>query len=126
MLAYAKGASFERSLKKELQVKGFVVVRAAGSGVDSENPDLIALSSTKKMAFECKAWENNLRIEAEKFAKMDEWQKKTAIPIFIAWKKNYKEWKFLPLQMLKKTDSNAFSANLDDFEIAMRFEDLLL
>ncbi len=125
MLRYAKGAGFERSLKKELEQKGFLVIRAAGSGVDSENPDLIALSSTKNIAFECKAWENNLHLEGNKVAKMIEWEKRTAIPIYIAWKKNYKEWKFLPLAMLKKTASLAFTANSDDFEIAMTLEALI-
>ena len=125
MLTYAKGAGFERSLKKELEGKGFLVIRAAGSGVDSENPDLIALSTTKNMAFECKAWENNLHIEVEKAEKMIEWEKRTAIPIYVAWKKNYKEWKFLPLSMLKRSASNAFTANSDDFNIAMTLETLI-
>ncbi|MFH0836079.1 MAG: hypothetical protein V1834_02845 [Candidatus Micrarchaeota archaeon] len=62
----AKGTLNERNLKRMLEDKGFFVVRASGSGVDGVSPDLIALHTTRKLAFECKAWKNSLHLEKKK------------------------------------------------------------
>jgi len=39
--AYAKGAAFERKVKKELEARGYIVVRSAKSAF----PDLVALAT---------------------------------------------------------------------------------
>ncbi|MBS3070187.1 restriction endonuclease [Candidatus Micrarchaeota archaeon] len=60
MTHYDKGSFFERQLKALFEAKGFFVVRAAGSGVAGDAPDLIVLRSGQKNKFgvECKAWKN--------------------------------------------------------------------
>ncbi|MCK4858916.1 MAG: hypothetical protein KAT58_13160, partial [candidate division Zixibacteria bacterium] len=47
-MAYNRGTTMERDLKRQLNEKGFYVVRASGSGADGVSPDLVALHTTKK------------------------------------------------------------------------------
>ncbi|MBP2172486.1 Holliday junction resolvase Hjc [Methanococcus voltae] len=48
---YRKGSTFERELKKNLENKGFAVIRSAGS----HGVDLVAGKSGKHFVFECKS-----------------------------------------------------------------------
>lgn len=121
---YVKGAHYERELLKMLIEKGFRVVRAAGSGVDGISPDLTVLSSTRKFALECKAWKNSVYIDKAKFVLMLEWEKDTAMPIYLAWKHYRDSWRFFPLSALKETDKN-FSASESDLPLGMTFDDLI-
>jgi Holliday junction resolvase len=121
-----KGANYERQLKKMFEAKGFFVVRAAGSAHDHTSPDLIVLSSTKKFAIECKAWNSgNLWIEKERMDRMKDFERKTAIPYYVAWKVNYEEWRFFPLMMLKATDK-AFTLSDKELNSGMKFEQLIV
>ncbi len=121
----SKGANWERSLKKLLEARGFVVIRAAGSGVDHTSPDLLALSSTKKFALECKAWNSGyLWIERERFRTMQEFEQKTAIPYYVAWKVAREEWRFFPLASLKET-GKAYTASGRDLHSGIPLEGLL-
>lgn len=101
--AYLKGARWERQLKNVLEGMGFFVMRSAHSGSDGTSPDLIALHSTHKFALECKAWNNNLRIEGQKMRIMEAWEQTTGIPVYIAWKFGREQWRFYPLVTLRKT-----------------------
>ncbi len=51
---YIKGSSFERSLKKLFEKKGFAVIRSAGS----HGVDILAGKKGKIYAFECKSTSN--------------------------------------------------------------------
>lgn len=122
---YRKGAHYERDLLKKLQEKGFFVTRAAGSGVEGTSPDLIVLSTTKKLAIECKAWESGfVRIEREKYEIMQEWEKRTGLPVFVAWKKRGEEWRFFPLLALRETDK-AFVISENELNSGITFEELI-
>ncbi len=121
----AKGANWERQLKKLLQEKGYFVIRAAGSGVDSVSPDLLALSSTKKMAFECKAWESGyIWIERWKIEKMRQFESHTGIPYYIAWKVAREEWRFFPLAALRETEK-AFVLEEKDLRSGMELNRII-
>ncbi len=121
---YVKGAMAERELRKLIEDKGFAVVRSAKSGVDGVSPDLIALKSTGRLALECKAWKGGLHFSNEKMEIMKEWEKKTGVPFYIAWKFNRKGWRFFPLNTLKKNEVG-YSLNLRDFEVGLELEDLI-
>lgn len=86
MQRYSKGARAERELLDILSKKGFVVIRAAGSGVNSISPDIVAIKDSKVYAFECKFWnKSNLNLEKDKIRYLKEIQKH-GIKSFIAWK----------------------------------------
>lgn len=120
----AKGTLYERQLKGMLEEKGFFVTRASGSGSDGISPDLIALSTTKKFALECKAWKNNLFFEKQKVTLYQQWEQRTGMPVYIAWKFPHKEWRFFPLLVLKETPAG-FSLSEKDLAVGMALEDVL-
>ncbi|MBI4406645.1 restriction endonuclease [Candidatus Micrarchaeota archaeon] len=101
--AYLKGARFERQLKEMLRQKGYWVIRSSKSGVDGLAPDLVALSSSKKFALECKAWKGPLRLNKAKVEVMRQFENITGIPYFVAWKQPREDWRFFPLSALKET-----------------------
>ncbi len=120
----AKGTMYERQLKKMLEEKGFFVTRASGSGSDGISPDLIVLHTTKKFALECKAWRNSLHFEKPKIVLYQEWERRTGIPVYVAWKFPHKEWRFFPLGLLKET-AGGFALGGGELAIGLTFEDLL-
>jgi len=124
--AYRKGAHYERELLKKLQGKGFFVTRAAGSGVEGTSPDLIVLSTTKKFALECKAWEGDyVRIDKEKLGIMHDWERRTGMPVYIGWKRSREAWRFFPLIAMKET-GKAFVLSETDLNSGMTFEELVI
>jgi len=75
---YTKGAKAERELIKFFSSHGFAIIRAAGSGVNSLSPDILAFKHGKQYAIECKAWNSNsLSFDKEKVTFMKEWEEKT-------------------------------------------------
>ncbi len=121
----AKGALYERQLKKMLEARGFYVVRAAGSGADSTAPDLLALSTTKRMALECKAWNSGyLWIEKWKMEGMKAFEQKTNVPYYVAWKVAREAWRFFPLAALRETEK-AFVLEEKDLHAGMALEEIL-
>lgn len=93
---YAKGARFERELANHLVEKGFMVVRSAGSGVYRTAPDLLAFKKHEHYAFECKAWDNErLSIKKDQFELLKEWEERTGISVYIAWKIPKHGWRFI-------------------------------
>ncbi|HLC48193.1 MAG TPA: Holliday junction resolvase Hjc [Candidatus Norongarragalinales archaeon] len=120
-----KGANYERQLKKMFEGRGFFVVRAAGSAHDSTSPDLIVLSSTKKFAIECKAWNSgNLWIDKERMDAMKEFERRTAIPFYIAWKVSREEWRFFPLITMRET-GKAFTLSDKELNSGIAFDGLI-
>ncbi|MCX6776693.1 MAG: Holliday junction resolvase Hjc [Candidatus Micrarchaeota archaeon] len=103
MLRYAKGARGERELIALFSEKGFSVIRAAGSGVNSLSPDLLVFRKGVQYAFECKAWDSgSVAIEREKFKSLKEWEENTGITTFIAWRISRIGWKFIYLSELEE------------------------
>lgn len=104
MKRYSKGARGERELLNFLYSKGYSVMRAAGSGVNSLGPDIIAFKDGTGLAFECKAWnKSSLSIEAEKIEKLKQWQSNTKMHTFIAWRMNGTGWFFMTMNELNRT-----------------------
>ncbi|MFH1246925.1 MAG: hypothetical protein V1644_00960 [Candidatus Micrarchaeota archaeon] len=121
--AYIKGARFERQLKEMLRLRGFCVIRSSKSGVDGLAPDLIALSTTKKFALECKAWKASLHFDKPKVEIMRQFENTTGIPFYIAWKQPREDWRFYPLNALKETP-RGHSLMLNDLGAGMTLDDL--
>ena len=104
MAYYNKGANAERELMKVLVSKGFMVVRAAGSGVNQiPCPDLLALKKGKILAFECKAWKGNyLYIKTENFESQEKFCEISGAISLIGWKIPNHGWLFMESNQLKK------------------------
>ena len=103
MYHYRKGAGAERELIKMFSERGFMVVRAAGSGVNSLSPDLLAFKSSAHYAIESKAWENDrLAIKRDQFENLKKWTETAGITTFIAWRRNRERWVFIPLSVFKE------------------------
>ena len=121
---YVKGAHWERELQKQFEQAGFKVVRAAGSGVAGDTPDLLVLGAVKKFAVEAKAWKNSVYIPEARFNEMLAWQQATNLPVYVAWKPSRKEWRFFHLQALRETQK---SRVLDerDLPAGITFEEIV-
>ena len=93
---YTKGARSERELANLLVDKGFLVVRAAGSGVYQTAPDLLAFRTHEYYAFECKAWNSErLSLRKEQHSLLKEWEQRTGLSVFVAWKVPRRGWLFI-------------------------------
>ncbi len=103
MYHYRKGAGAERELIRMFSDRGFMVVRAAGSGVNALSPDLLAFKTTAQYAIESKAWENErLAIKRDQFENLKRWNEITGITTFIAWRRKRERWVFVPLSVFKE------------------------
>jgi Holliday junction resolvase len=123
---YAKGARTERELISMFLGRGYSVIRAAGSGVNSLSPDLLVFKGGAQYAFECKAWESgSLGIERGKFEGLLEWERNTGITTMIGWRVNREGWRFLHLAELEKKEKNYTVTLKRTLAINRRFEDLL-
>lgn len=120
---YVKGAHYERELQKRLEQLGFKVVRAAGSGVAGDTPDLLVLGKTKRFALECKAWKDSVYIDKPRFKQMLAWEQATNLPVYIAWRPLRKEWRFFPLQALRETQKN-FVLSESDLPAGIKLDEL--
>jgi Holliday junction resolvase len=122
---YVKGARAERELINKFSENGFNVIRAAGSGVNSLSPDLLAFKRGMQYAFECKAWDSgSLSFEKEKVAGMKRWEDNTGITFLIAWRVSRDGWYFLPLHALVEQEKR-FTITLKKAKmIGQRIEDV--
>ncbi len=124
-MGYDKGSAFERMVKKKLEEKGFYVIRTAGSGVDGLSPDLVALSTTKKFALECKAVESDyLAIEVPKMERIMDFEKSTGLAVYVAWKRARKDWMFVPLSVFEKREKN-YTLRASDARFCLSLEDVI-
>jgi Holliday junction resolvase len=124
VLGYRKGYSFERQVKKLLENAGYYVIRSAGSGVDGLSPDLVALSTTKKFAIECKAIESDyLAIEVPKMGRLLSFERSTGLPVYVAWKRGREEPVLVPLSMFEKKEKS-FTLRRADARFGMEFHDI--
>lgn len=123
---YSKGARGERELLNTLYEKGFSVVRAAGSGVNSISPDVIAVKGGKGMVFECKAWDrSSLSIDHEKFESMRLWRDNALMDTYMAWRMNGQGWYFIKLDEMTRTEKNYTVTKKTAFKIGRKLEHII-
>jgi Holliday junction resolvase len=104
---YNKGAKAERELIQYFSGHGFEVIRAAGSGVNSLSPDLLAFKAGKQYAIECKAWDKtSLSFHKERYAGMKRWEEATGITYLIGWRVSRDGWYFFPVHLLEEQKKN--------------------
>ncbi|HLC68835.1 MAG TPA: Holliday junction resolvase Hjc [Candidatus Bilamarchaeaceae archaeon] len=104
MRSYVKGSRVERELIDFLHGKGFSVIRAAGSGVSSLSPDVLAFRHGIQYAFEVKAIEKeHLHIEKRQFLNLKKWEENTGITCLVGWRRNRKGWRFIPVSIFQET-----------------------
>jgi len=123
-MGYDKGSAFERQVKKKLEEQGFYVVRTAGSGVDGLSPDLVALSTTKKFALECKAIESDyLAIEVPKMERMMDFEKSTGLAVYVAWKQSRRDWMLVPLTVFERKEKN-YTLKAENARLGLSLDDV--
>ena len=126
MKRYSKGARGERELLSFLYSKGYSVMRAAGSGVNSLGPDIIAFKEGTGLAFECKAWnKTSISIEAEKIEKLKQWESNTRMHTFIAWRMNGSGWFFISLDEMNRTSDYYTVTRKNALSINRKVDDIL-
>ncbi len=104
---YAKGSRAEHELMDHLSGKGYSVIRAAGSGVAGDCPDVLAFRAGRNFAFECKAWDSGrVALEKDKFEVLQSWQENTGISTYLAWKMPRDGWFILPLSSLEEKEAS--------------------
>ena len=117
---YKKGARAERELIAFFSGKGFEVIRAAGSGVNSMSPDLLAFRKGRQYAIECKAWDSgSLSFEKDKVAMMKRWEEVTGITYLIGWRVSRDGWYLFPVHLLEEQEKT-FTITLSKAKIAGR------
>ncbi len=117
---YAKGSRAERELIHFFTANGFEVIRAAGSGVNSLSPDLLAFRKGRQYAVECKAWDSgSLSFEKEKVAQMKKWEEVTGITYLIGWRVSREGWYLFPVHMLEE-QNKTFTITLSKAKLAGR------
>jgi Holliday junction resolvase len=123
---YSKGARGERELLNALYDKGFSVVRAAGSGVNSISPDIIAVKSGRGMVFECKAWDRgSLSIDHEKFESLRSWRDNALMETYMAWRMNGQGWYFIKLEEMTRNDRSYTVTKKRAVDIGRRLDSLV-
>ncbi|VVC03266.1 Holliday junction resolvase Hjc [Candidatus Bilamarchaeum dharawalense] len=114
MLTYRKGSRAERELIDYFSTRGFCVIRAAGSGVNSLSPDILVFKRGMQMGIEAKAWEKeNLNIDHEQFLNLKKWEDISGITCYVGWRRNREPWLFLPLGIFKE-NSKSFAINWEN------------
>src|SRR3989338_4161498 len=104
---YKKGARAERELIHYFSEHGFEVIRAAGSGVNSLSPDLLAFKAGRQYAIECKAWDSgSLSFDKPRYAGMKRWEEVTGITYLIGWRVSRDGWYFFPIHLLEEQGKN--------------------
>ncbi len=123
---YIKVARAERELINFFSENNFSVIRAAGSGVSSLSPDLLAFRRGKQYAFESKAWEKEyLHIKKDQFIGLKEWEENTGITSYVAWRRSREPWYFIPLSVFKE-NKGSFAISWKDAQlIGRKLSDLL-
>lgn len=123
---YVKGARAERELIHYFSGHGFEVIRAAGSGVNSLSPDLLAFRAGRQYAIECKAWDSgSLSFDKGRYAAMKRWEEITGITYLIGWRVSRDGWYFFPIHLLGEQKKN-YTITLSKAKMAgRRLEELI-
>ncbi|MEW6528478.1 MAG: hypothetical protein AB1391_01170 [Candidatus Micrarchaeota archaeon] len=126
MHAYIKGSRAERELISFFIQNGYSVIRAAGSGVNSESPDLLMFKHGNQYAIEAKAHEKEyLGINHAQFLNLKKWEGNTGITTLIGWRRNHEEWLFIPLSMFTEK-GKSFTINWKRAEMCGRRKEELI
>ena len=105
VLSYRKGSRAERELIDYFSTKGFCVIRAAGSGVNSLSPDILVFRRGMQFGIEAKAIEkDNLNIDREQFENLKRWEDVSGINCMIGWRRNREPWVFVPLALFRENE----------------------
>ncbi len=124
MASYAKGARCERELIGLLAAKGFSVIRAAGSGVAGECPDLLAFKGPRQFALECKAWGGDrVAIDHAHYRSLKRWEDNTGITTMLAWRMDRAGWLFIYLSELEENPQSYSITKKRAEEIGRSFAD---
>ncbi len=114
MLCYRKGSRAERELIEHFSSKGFCVIRAAGSGVNSLSPDILVFRRGMQLGIEAKAWEQgSLNIAREQYENLRRWEDISGINCYIGWRRNREPWYFLPLSLFHENEKS-FAINWEN------------
>ena len=126
MANYQKGARGERELIHLFSEKGFSVIRAAGSGVAGECPDLLVFRHGTQYAFECKAWgSDRVALEKPNYEALKRWEENTGITTMVAWKMDFIGWHFVYLSEMKENPRSWSVTKKRALEINRRLENVL-
>lgn len=111
MRTYNKGSRAEYELINFFTKKGYSVIRAAGSGINSFSPDLLLFKRGNQYAIEAKAHESTyLTLKRDQFLGLQKWEENTGIISYVGWRKNREGWLFLPLSIFSER-KNSFTLN---------------
>ena len=111
MRSYRKGSRAERELIDYFSTRGFCVIRAAGSGVNSLSPDILVFKRGFQFGIEAKAIEKeNLNIDREQFENLKRWEDVSGITCYVGWRRNRKSWYFLSLPLFRES-AKSFGIN---------------
>ncbi|MCX8174904.1 MAG: Holliday junction resolvase Hjc [Candidatus Micrarchaeota archaeon] len=117
---YAKGAKAERELIAYFSKNGFAVIRAAGSGVNSLSPDILAFRRGVQYAIECKSWDKaSLSFEKRRVEAMKRWEELTGITYLVGWRISREGWLFFPIHLLEEQE-RSFTITLGKARLAGR------
>ncbi len=126
MQTYSKGARAERELLGILYGRGYSVVRAAGSGVNSISPDIIAVRMGRGFVFECKAWDSSsLSIDHDKFESLRAWRDNALMDTYMAWRMNGDGWYFIRLDEMTRTEKSYTVTKKTALRIGRRLDGIM-
>ena len=124
---YSKGARSERELLNTLHERGYSVIRAAGSGVNSLSPDLLAIKNGKGLIFECKAWDRgSLSIEKDQINALIKWGENTGLDAYIAWRMNGLGWYFIKPGELTNNEKTYTVTKKYALELSRNLESIII
>ena len=102
-MGYRKGARSERELKELFSRKGYSVIRAAGSGVGADCPDILVFKGPRQYAFECKSWNaGSIAIDKKSYRDLERWEENSGITTLLAWRVERGGWLFIYLSELEE------------------------
>lgn len=102
-------------------------MRSAGSGINTLSPDIIAMKDSKRLAFECKAWDSQgLSIENERFQGLLNWEKNTGMETYVAWRMSGNGWFFIKLGEMKVNDKTRTVSKRQVLDSNRRLESIIL
>jgi Holliday junction resolvase len=111
VLCYRKGSRAEHELIDYFSQKGYCVIRAAGSGVNSLSPDILVFRRGVQCGIEAKAHETTcLGIDRDQFENLRKWEEVSGINCYIGWRRSREPWYLVPLSVFKENDKS-FSVN---------------
>ena len=127
MNAKVKGSRYERELVQKFWDAGFGVMRAPTSGGATTRalPDIVAGNGRVYYAIEVKMKkELPIYIREEQVEEIKEFSRRFGAKAFIAVKLPYKEWRFVPVELLSKNGKN-YRVGEEEYLKGLKLEDLL-